>query len=106
VSIDASSYPLDQDNTEAISYVANLAHARNMNPEELFIDRENMKQLETKLLEGLSDFEKDILALYMKDLNYSHIAKILNKEPKAIDNGLQRIKKKISTALLRDAHNS
>jgi RNA polymerase sporulation-specific sigma factor len=106
VSIDASVYNIDQDNSESISYVGNLAHARNMNPEELLIDRENTRQLETKLLERLSDFEKDILALYLKDLNYSQIAKILNKEAKAIDNGLQRIKKKLSAALLRDSRSS
>lgn len=103
ISIDASVYNMDQNSSESISYVGNLAHARNMNPEELLIDRENTRQLESKLLERLSDFEKDILALYLKDLNYSQIAKILNKEAKAIDNGLQRIKKKLSAALLLDA---
>ena len=106
VSIDASVYNLDQDNSEVIRYVGNLAHARNMNPEELLIDRENTRQLETKLLERLSDFEKDILALYLKDFNYIQIAKILNKEAKAIDNGLQRIKKKLSAALTRDVQGS
>lgn len=103
VSIDASASSFDPDNSEAISYVANLAHARNMNPEELFIDRENTKQLESKMLERLSDFEKEILSLYLKDLNYGQIAKILSKEPKAIDNGLQRIKKKLNAALFQEA---
>ncbi len=103
VSIDASVNQADQDYAESITYLGNFAPARNMNPEELLIDRENTRQLETKLLERLSDFEKDILALYLKDFNYSQIAKILNKEAKAIDNGLQRIKKKLSAALLYDS---
>lgn len=103
VSIDASVNQADQDYSESITYLGNFAPARNMNPEELLIDRENTRQLETKLLERLSDFEKDILALYLKDFNYSQIAKILNKEAKAIDNGLQRIKKKLSAALLYDS---
>lgn len=99
VSIDASVYSSNQDNIEAINFLDNIAQARNMNPEELFIDQENMKSLETKLMESLSDFEKEILTLYLKDFNYSQIAKILNKELKAIDNGLQRIKKKLTAAI-------
>lgn len=103
VSIDASISNLDQRYIEPFSYQGNLAYVRNMNPEELMIDRENTRQLETRLLERLSEFEKDILSLYLKDFNYSQIAKILNKEAKAIDNGLQRIKKKLNAALLYDA---
>lgn len=96
VSIDATVSPFHQDNTEALNYVANLVYARNMNPEELMIDRENLKSLEAKLLESLSEFEKEILTLYLKDFNYNQIAKIMKKELKAIDNGLQRIKRKLS----------
>lgn len=96
VSIDATVSPYYQDNTEALNYVANLVYARNMNPEELMIDRENLKSLEAKLLESLSEFEKEILTLYLKDFNYNQIAKIMKKELKAIDNGLQRIKRKLS----------
>lgn len=99
ISIDTSAFSEESENMDSITYVANLAHARNMNPEEMLIDRENTRYLETKLMERLSDFEKDILTLYLKDLNYAQIAKILKKEPKAIDNGLQRIKRKLNDAL-------
>ncbi len=102
ISIDTSAYSEENENTDTITYVANIAHARNMNPEEMLIDRENTRYIETKLMERLSDFEKDILTLYLKDLNYSQIAKILKKEPKAIDNGLQRIKKKLNDALSQE----
>ena len=102
ISIDTSAYSEENENTDTITYVANIAQARNMNPEEMLIDRENTKYLETKLMERLSDFEKNILTLYLKDLNYSKIARILKKEPKAIDNGLQRIKKKLNDALSQE----
>ena len=99
ISIDSSNYAEDNEGMDSISYVTNLASARNVNPEEMLIDRENTKILELKLRERLSKFEKQILNLYLKDYNYSIIAQLLDKEPKAIDNGLQRIKKKLNLAL-------
>ncbi len=98
ISID-SDYNSDIDGNESVSYVAHLAHARSMNPEEMLIDRENTSQLEMKLMDSLSSFEKKILTLYLDDNSYSKIARILKKEPKAIDNGLQRIKRKLNAAL-------
>lgn len=102
VSIDTSAYGDNSDNSDSVTYLANIAHARSMNPEEMLIDRENTERLSSKLMQRLSDFEKDILTLYLKDLNYSQIAKVMNKEPKAIDNGLQRIKKKLNDALAEE----
>lgn len=99
ISIDMSAYSDDSESTESAAYVAKIAHSRNINPEEMLIDRENTEWLENRLMERLSDLERNILTLYLKDNNYSQIAKIMNKEPKAIDNGLQRIKKKLNDAL-------
>lgn len=99
ISIDSSNYNDDVEGADSISYVAHLAHARSMNPEEMLIDREHTSWLETKLMESLSSFEKKILTLYLDDYSYSKIAQMLKKEPKAIDNGLQRIKRKLNTAL-------
>lgn len=102
ISIDTHNYNEDQENINSITYVANIAHARSMNPEEMLIDRENTQRLETKLMERLSEFEKDILTLYLQDYSYSQIARVMNKKPKAIDNGLQRIKKKLNEALAEE----
>ena len=46
-----------------------------------------------------SPLERQVLEEKMKGLNYQDIAKNLEKEPKAIDNALQRIKKKIDKYL-------
>ncbi len=102
ISIDTHNYNEDQENINSITYVANIAHARSMNPEEMLIDRENTQRLEAKLMERLSGFEKDILTLYLQDYSYSQIARVMNKKPKAIDNGLQRIKKKLNEALAEE----
>ncbi len=72
---------------------------KNKNPEQLVLDKESADVLEYTLVGHLSDLEHKVLKLYMKDLNYSQIAKTLGKEPKAVDNALQRIKKKLTQIL-------
>ena len=42
-----------------------------------------------------SDFEKNVLELYMSGKDYIAIAQMLDKPPKSIDNAMQRVKKKI-----------
>lgn len=69
------------------------------NPEELVIDKENRSVIEYELVRCLSELEKDVLTLYVGGLKYTEIAKRLGKEPKAIDNALQRIKVKLGKVL-------
>jgi len=66
------------------------------NPEQLLIDRENMAIMEAELNRRLSKMEKEVMYYYLKGLNYRQIAEIMKKQPKAIDNALQRIKGKLS----------
>lgn len=69
------------------------------NPEELVIDKESTYMLEYELVRHLSQFEKDVLDLYLFDFTYLQIADKLKKEPKSIDNALQRIKLKLNKVL-------
>ena len=73
---------------------------KNQNPEKIVIDKESADVLEYTLVGQLSEMERQVLQFYMKDMNYSQIAAALGKEPKAVDNALQRIKKKLSQVLL------
>lgn len=66
------------------------------NPEELVIDKETADVLEYTLVEHLSKLEREVLYYYMQDYNYSQIAFVLGKETKAVDNAIQRIKKKLA----------
>ena len=68
-------------------------------PEALIIDQENVERLEHTIDEELSPFEKEVLSLYLTGMTYTEIAKVLNREEKATDNALQRIKKKLKKAL-------
>ena len=63
-------------------------------PEQLIISKEEMKLIEEKTKEMLSDFEKKVLALYLKGYSYQEISTKLCKDSKSVDNALQRIKRK------------
>ncbi len=66
------------------------------NPEVLLIDRENVTTLEKEFGQVLSGFEKEVLSLYLEGLKYQEIAQKIKREPKSVDNALQRIKAKLS----------
>ena len=87
----------DSDNEEQTSSRASYAanDVRNRNPEELFIARENLEDMEDLIEKKLSRFEREVLRYYLSGMNYSQIADTLGKSSKATDNSLQRIKKKI-----------
>ncbi len=65
------------------------------NPEQLLIEREDARAIREKIKDGLSRFERQVIQLYLQGLSYRQIAQQLGKEPKAIDNALQRIRAKI-----------
>lgn len=71
-----------------------IAEGSSSNPEDIIIGKENMEQVEIKMEEVLSNLECKVLSMYLSGLSYNAIASILKKDPKSIDNALQRIKKK------------
>ncbi len=69
------------------------------NPETLFIDKENVKRIESLVQRELSEFEKKVFDLYITGMKYGQIAKVLGKDEKSTDNALQRIKSKLKKAI-------
>lgn len=67
------------------------------NPEKLVIEQEIWRDFHKKLFASLSGMEQKVLGLYLEGNNYIQIAEIMEKEPKSIDNALQRIRQKIKT---------
>lgn len=65
------------------------------NPEELVVSRESVEDMEVKISSVLSKLEQEVFNLYLDGKSYQEIACDLNKEPKAIDNALQRVKRKL-----------
>lgn len=66
------------------------------NPEELYIDMESVRFIERELERSLSEFEYQVLSMYIEGYGYREIARRMDKKPKAIDNALQRIKSKVN----------
>ncbi len=65
------------------------------NPEEMIIDKENLENRYAQIHRRLSALEKLVLELYLEGRTYSQIASILGKNEKAVDNTIQRLKKKL-----------
>lgn len=66
-----------------------------LNPERMMIHQENLEAFQKKVSESLSRMEKEVLTYYLQGYDYIQIAEMMEKEPKAIDNALQRMKKKL-----------
>ena len=59
-----------------------------------------MKQTAKYIIKkSLSEYEHDILVYYLKGYSYREISEHFSKKEKSIDNAIQRIRKKILTAL-------
>lgn len=89
-------------NGNEMSLVNALSSKDEQNPEELFIDRENVEDIERAIETELSPFEKQVLDLYITGMSYSQIARVLGKDDKSTDNALQRMKGKLRKVLGKD----
>ena len=67
----------------------------NQNPEERVLLEESYRGMDEKIMKSLSVFEKKVLEHYLDGNSYAEISKKTGKPVKAIDNALQRIKKKL-----------
>ena len=63
-------------------------------PEELIISKEELKHIESKMNELLSDLELQVVEYYLNGKSYQYIADKLKRDVKSIDNALQRVKRK------------
>ena len=92
------SKPAYEDESER-TLIEMLSLRTSLNPEEIMIDKENLKITEQKIRKSLSKFELEVMELYINGKSYTEIAEQLGKEPKSIDNAIQRVKKKIQKNL-------
>lgn len=65
-------------------------------PENQYIDKENVRNMLIKIKDTLSPLEWDVFLLHVNGTNYREIASKLNKSEKSIDNALNRIKQKVT----------
>ena len=81
----------DNSSNESIDTVLNNSVE---DPLDTITKEEYMNEINDTLDKNLSDFEKDVLDLLLKGYKYEEIAKKLDSNSKAIDNAIQRIRKK------------
>ena len=72
------------------------------NPEAIYFAKEFSEVFIEKLKQNLSDLENRVLYLHLMGTEYKKIAELLDKQPKTIDNALQRIRSKAEKLLKLD----
>lgn len=70
-------------------------------PAEIVISAWEATSIKEGFTEALSSFESDVLLLYMEGKSYNDIAHDLGRHPKAVDNALQRVKRKVEIQIRR-----
>ncbi len=65
-------------------------------PEEQVLARESADEFISTYSRCLSKFESQILVLYLSGLSYQEIGKELSRDTKAVDNAVQRIRRKLA----------
>lgn len=89
------SQPLFDDDEEAAALMDVICRDTLPNPEEIIINKERYLIIGEKIQSLLSKFEKQVLGYYLQGRTYHDIALKLGKPQKAVDNALQRIKRKL-----------
>ncbi len=70
------------------------------NPEDVLIGREERRGRMLALRSKLSAFEETVFDLYLDGLSYTEIAVQVGRSPKAVDNAVQRIRRKAAPFFL------
>jgi RNA polymerase sporulation-specific sigma factor len=68
-------------------------------PAELVISQDELQSMKIAFAEILSDFEAEVLHMYVEGKSYQEIGAHLNRHVKSIDNAIQRIKRKVELHL-------
>ena len=69
------------------------------NPEEIYLSKERFRLLNQYLKNNLSKMENEIFEYMLSEMTYTEIAKKTGRDPKSVDNSIQRIKKKLNAFL-------
>lgn len=93
------SMPLEQLSEDPGSPLSAAPEIFRRSPEDMVLARESKEELKTLYARCLSKLEKQVLSLYLEGLSYREIARRLQKDEKAVDNAVQRIRRKLAQSL-------
>lgn len=72
------------------------------NPENIFIEKEKLNEIEGIMGSFLSKKELEIFRLFLKGSTYNQMARQLNISQKTVDNALQRVRRKLKSVWRAD----
>jgi RNA polymerase sporulation-specific sigma factor len=101
VSISASSSTNDEGGDPADELLRDHAVA---DPADEVVDTDRLMSVHASITQLLSSLEVDVLRLYVGGASYAEISQALNRHTKAVDNAIQRIKRKVEGVLQARAH--
>ena len=90
---------LEEDGERLLSDI--LAAKEICDPAEIVISAWETDFIRTGMADALSPFESQVLRLYTNGRSYQEIAERLGRHTKAVDNALQRVKRKMETQVRR-----
>lgn len=90
LSLNTAAYDDDEDTTVLEVFNSHLTE----DPLDTITKKEYYKRVEDAIDKSLSDFEKQVLARFIKGESYVKIAEKLDTQVKSVDNAIQRIRKK------------
>ncbi len=94
VSLDMPAF--GEENAQDGQYLIDVLESNaGLNPESLYLDKEELDRISSAIRSSLSSYERVVLGLYLDGMDYIRIADRLQKQPKSVDNALQRIRAKI-----------
>ena len=88
-------------NSAMVDYVSieDIDLASKSEPEADWIEKETFSNMKKRIFEVLSEFEKQVLKLYLGGFSYKEIGEKLGKPEKSIGNALSRVRKKLRTEI-------
>jgi len=90
LSLNTAAYDDDEDTTVLEVFDSHMTE----DPLDTITKKEYYKRIEDAIDKSLSDFEKQVLARFIKGESYVTIAEKLDTQVKSVDNAIQRIRKK------------
>ncbi|MDD5448504.1 MAG: RNA polymerase sporulation sigma factor SigH [Actinomycetota bacterium] len=98
------SNPLRENGEQERAFVDFIPAEESTDPVRVVIGKEELKNFKDNFPEMLSAFEAEVLKGYMQGKSYQDIAIDLDCEVKAVDNALQRIKRKMEEHFQSEEH--
>ena len=88
-------------NSAMLNYVSidDIDLASKSEPETDWIEKESLFNMKKRIFEVLSEFELEVLRLYLSGFSYKAIGEKIGKTEKSVGNALSRVRKKLRTEI-------